>query len=70
MVKLASIANSCGGRASLKKRRFRLWKEVSELTNLRRIKVDFIIYRNCIICWRCAHHTQWCNNYSNTCVTP
>ncbi|MBA0756019.1 hypothetical protein Gogos_019823, partial [Gossypium gossypioides] len=37
-VKLASIANDRGGRASLKKRRFGLWKKVSDLTNLRRIK--------------------------------
>ncbi|MBA0607924.1 hypothetical protein Godav_020187, partial [Gossypium davidsonii] len=37
-VKLASIANDRGGRASLKKRRFGLWKKVSELTNIRRIK--------------------------------
>ncbi|MBA0642929.1 hypothetical protein Goklo_024977, partial [Gossypium klotzschianum] len=37
-VKLASIANDHGRRASLKKRRFRLWKKVSELTNIRRIK--------------------------------
>ncbi|MBA0849332.1 hypothetical protein Goshw_014522 [Gossypium schwendimanii] len=38
-VKLASIANDLSGRASLKKRRFGLWKKVSNLTNLRRIKI-------------------------------
>ncbi|MFQ6652400.1 hypothetical protein Gotur_024286 [Gossypium turneri] len=37
-VKLASIANDRGGRASLKKRMFGLWRKVNELTNIRRIK--------------------------------
>ncbi|MBA0784974.1 hypothetical protein Gotri_027729 [Gossypium trilobum] len=50
-VKLASIANDRGGRASLKKRRFGLWKKVSELTNIRRIKVDFIIYSSFTMSW-------------------